>query len=119
MAKIARFCTHPFDDIKNIDFEPLSASGGTPLDQAFKLAKDLIEDRDTFPTKFYKPYSILVSDGEPNNDKWQKPLSSSTMMGEALKVCVGAFLLAIEMPTRKLIRILAKMAYFTQMMWKS
>ncbi len=40
----------PFDDIKNINFKPLSASGGTPLDQAFKLAKDLIEDRDTFPT---------------------------------------------------------------------
>lgn len=40
----------PFDDIKNINFKPLSASGGTPLDQSFKLAKDLIEDRDTFPT---------------------------------------------------------------------
>ncbi|GAA7728542.1 hypothetical protein HpMMM95_11420 [Helicobacter pylori] len=89
-----------FDDIKNIDFEPLNASGGTPLEQAFKLAKDLIEDRETFPTKFYKPYSILVSDGEPNNDKWQL---TSAMMEEALKVCVGAFLLAIEMTTHKLI----------------
>ncbi len=108
----------PFDDIKNIDFEPLSASGGTPLDQAFKLAKDLIEDKDTFPTKFYKPYSILVSDGEPNNGKWQEPLFNF-QMEEVLKVCVGAFLLAIEKPTRKLIRILAKMAYSTQMMWKS
>ncbi|WQZ06158.1 VWA domain-containing protein [Helicobacter pylori] len=83
----------PFDDIKNINFKPLSASGGTPLDQAFKLAKDLIEDRDTFPTKFYKPYSILVSDGEPNNDKWQEPLFNFHHDGRSAKsVCWSIFI---------------------------
>ncbi|GAA7858099.1 hypothetical protein HpMS178_14960 [Helicobacter pylori] len=83
----------PFDDIKNINFEPLSASGGTPLDQAFKLAKDLIEYRDTFPTKFYKPYSILVSDGEPNNDKWQEPLFNFHHDGRSAKsVCWSIFI---------------------------
>ncbi len=83
----------PFDDIKNIDFKPLSASGGTPLDQAFKLAKDLIEDKDTFPTKFYKPYSILVSDGEPNNDKWQEPLFNFHHDGRSAKsVCWSIFI---------------------------
>lgn len=34
------------------------------------------------------------------------------MMGEALKVCVGVFLLVIEMIICKLIRILVKMVYF-------
>ncbi len=68
----------PFDDIKNINF----------IDQAFRLAKDLIEDKDTFPTKFYKPYSILVSDGEPNNDKWEKPLFDFHHDGRSAKsVC--------------------------------
>ncbi|GAA7660493.1 tellurite resistance protein TerY [Helicobacter pylori] len=82
-----------FDDIKNIDFESLSASGGTPLEQAFKLAKDLIEDRDTFPTKFYKPYSILVSDGEPNDDKWQEPLFNFHHDGRSAKsVCWSIFI---------------------------
>ncbi len=82
-----------FDDIKNIDFKPLSASGGTPLEQAFKLAKDLIEDRDTFPTKLYKPYSILVSDGEPNNDKWQGSLFNFHHDGRSAKsVCWSIFI---------------------------
>ncbi|WP_187852696.1 vWA domain-containing protein [Helicobacter pylori] len=83
----------PFDDVKNINFEPLSASGGTPLDQAFRLAKDLIEDKDTFPTKFYKPYSILVSDGEPNDDKWEKPLFNFHHDGRSTKsVCWSIFI---------------------------
>ncbi|GAA6950601.1 tellurite resistance protein TerY [Helicobacter pylori] len=83
----------PFDDIKNIDFKPLSTSGGTPLDQAFRLAKDLIEDKDTFPTKFYKPYSILVSDGEPNDDKWQEPLFNFHHDGRSAKsVCWSIFI---------------------------
>ncbi len=83
----------PFDDVKNINFKPLSASGGTPLDQAFRLAKDLIEDKDTFPTKFYKPYSILVSDGEPNDDKWEKPLFNFHHDGRSAKsVCWSIFI---------------------------
>ncbi len=83
----------PFDDVKNINFKPLSASGGTPLDQAFRLVKDLIEDKDTFPTKFYKPYSILVSDGEPNDDKWQKPLFDFHHDGRSAKsVCWSIFI---------------------------
>ncbi|GAA6985361.1 tellurite resistance protein TerY [Helicobacter pylori] len=83
----------PFYDVKNINFKLLSASGGTPLDQAFRLAKDLIEDKDTFPTKFYKPYSILVSDGEPNDDKWQKPLFNFHHDGRSAKsVCWSIFI---------------------------
>ncbi len=82
-----------FDNIKNIDFEPLSASGSTPLEQVFKLAKDLIEDRDTFSTKLYKPYSILVSDGESNNDKWQEPLFNFHHDGRSAKsVCWSIFI---------------------------
>ncbi|EMH40627.1 hypothetical protein HMPREF1430_01414 [Helicobacter pylori GAM96Ai] len=83
----------PFNDIKTIGFKPLSADGGTPLDKAFELAKDLIEYKDTFPTKFYKPYSILVSDGEPNNDKWQEPLSRFHHDGRSAKsVCWSIFI---------------------------
>ncbi len=83
----------PFSDIKTIDFKPLSADGGTPLDKAFELIKDLIEDKDTFPTKFYKPYSILVSDGEPNNNKWQEPLYRFCHDGRSAKsVCWSIFI---------------------------
>ncbi|GAA8881675.1 tellurite resistance protein TerY [Helicobacter pylori] len=73
----------PFDDVKNINF----------IDQAFRLAKDLIEDKDTFPTKFYRPYSILVSDGEPNDDKWEKPLFNFHHDGRSTKsVCWSIFI---------------------------
>ncbi|GAA9957989.1 tellurite resistance protein TerY [Helicobacter pylori] len=73
----------PFDDAKNINF----------IDQAFRLAKDLIEDKDTFPTKFYRPYSILVSDGEPNDDKWEKPLFNFHHDGRSTKsVCWSIFI---------------------------
>ncbi|GAA7458988.1 tellurite resistance protein TerY [Helicobacter pylori] len=73
----------PFDDVKNINF----------IDQAFRLAKDLIEDKDTFPTKFYRPYSILVSDGGPNDDKWEKPLFNFHHDGRSAKsVCWSIFI---------------------------
>ncbi|GAA9036696.1 tellurite resistance protein TerY [Helicobacter pylori] len=73
----------PFDDVKNINF----------IDQAFRLAKDLIEDKDTFPTKFYRPYSILISDGEPNDDKWEKPLFNFHHDGRSAKsVCWSIFI---------------------------
>ncbi|GAA9089611.1 tellurite resistance protein TerY [Helicobacter pylori] len=73
----------PFDDVKNINF----------IDQAFRLAKDLIEDKDTFPTKFYRPYSILISDGELNDDKWEKPLFNFHHDGRSAKsVCWSIFI---------------------------
>ncbi|GAA7470182.1 hypothetical protein ckin119_11940 [Helicobacter pylori] len=63
------------------------------MDKAFELIKDLIEDKDTFPTKLYKPYSILVSDGEPNNDKWQEPLFRFHHDGRSAKsVCWSIFI---------------------------
>ncbi|MFC3848298.1 VWA domain-containing protein [Helicobacter baculiformis] len=60
--------------IETIHFKPLSAGGGnTPLGGALRLARDLIHDKTTFLEKFYTPYTILVSDGEPN-DAWEEPL---------------------------------------------
>ncbi|WP_199768934.1 vWA domain-containing protein [Helicobacter cetorum] len=88
------FLHTPFSDIKTIDFKPLSADGGTPFSSAFRLTKDLIEDKGTFPTKFYKPYSILVSDGEPNKgDKWPESLYSFHNDGKSAKsVCWSIFI---------------------------
>ncbi len=47
--------------------------GNTPLGGALGLARALIQDRANFPGKFYTPYTILVSDGKPN-DAWKEPL---------------------------------------------
>jgi len=49
-------------------FDQLPATGGTPMGAAFKLAADLIEDKDQIPSRAYKPVVILVSDGHPTDD---------------------------------------------------
>ncbi len=48
-----------------IKWHDLSASGGTPLGTAFKMAKAMIEDKDVMPSRAYRPTVVLVSDGMP------------------------------------------------------
>lgn len=55
-------------------FSKLTADGMTPLGSALALANQMIEDRDTIPSRSYKPVIVLVSDGYPNDD-WQGPFS--------------------------------------------
>ena len=57
----------------DIKWHDLSASGGTPLGTAFKMAKAMIEDRDVVPSRAYRPTVVLVSDGMPTDD-WEEPL---------------------------------------------
>ncbi|MBX8484089.1 VWA domain-containing protein [Pseudomonas cichorii] len=55
-------------------FSQLTADGATPLGGALRLASQLIEDKDTVPSRAYKPVIVLVSDGYPN-DEWEAPLA--------------------------------------------
>lgn len=48
--------------------EELQATGGTPLGQACLLAKELIENKETLPSRSYRPVIILLSDGHPTDD---------------------------------------------------
>ncbi|WMS93337.1 VWA domain-containing protein [Pseudoalteromonas sp. HL-AS2] len=48
--------------------EELNATGGTPLGQACRLAKELIEDKEIIPSRAYRPVIILLSDGHPTDD---------------------------------------------------
>ncbi|WP_163531992.1 vWA domain-containing protein [Helicobacter suis] len=59
--------------IESVQFSPLGTGGRTPLGAALKLTRDYIQDKDTFPDKFYTPYVVMVSDGEPK-DNWKDPL---------------------------------------------
>jgi len=56
-------------------WEPMSASGRTPMGEAFELARTMIEDRDTVPIRAYRPTLVLVSDGVPT-DEWRGPLAA-------------------------------------------
>lgn len=62
----------------------LEAGGMTPMGTALRMAKDMIEDRDTTPSRAYIPAVLLMSDGEPNDD-WRGPLEAFIGGGRSAK----------------------------------
>lgn len=68
----------------DIAWHDLSASGGTPLGTALKMAKAMIEDTTVVPSRAYRPTVILVSDGRPGDD-WTQPLADFTKDGRSSK----------------------------------
>ena len=78
----------------SVQWKPLEAAGETPLGEALALAKRLVEDRETTPSRAYRPMVVLVSDGKPT-DKWQAALDSFVSEGRSSKcdraaVAIGA-----------------------------
>ncbi len=63
----------PAHQITNV--EPIPAKGATPMGQAFELARDLLEDKETIPSRAYRPAVILISDGLPTDD-WKQAFNS-------------------------------------------
>lgn len=53
----------------------LTADGRTAMGAAFRLVRELLEDRARVPGSAYTPNLILVSDGQPN-DEWESQLES-------------------------------------------
>lgn len=51
---------------------------------AFSMAKAMIEDKETTPSRAYRPTIVLVSDGEPT-DSWQQPLRALVNDGRSNK----------------------------------
>ena len=58
-------------EIENI--ENLNAIGRTPMGGAFKLATQVLEDKDVITSRDYHPVLILLSDGRPTDD-WKQSL---------------------------------------------
>lgn len=65
-------------------YSDLTADGLTPLGGALKIAKDLVENRETTPSRAYRPLVVLVSDGEPN-DSWEGRLADFIREGRSAK----------------------------------
>lgn len=65
----------PLRPARETRWEPMSASGRTPMGEAFELARTMVEDRDTVPSRAYRPTLVLVSDGVPTDD-WRAPLAT-------------------------------------------
>jgi uncharacterized protein YegL len=74
----------PLMPAREIEYNALSADGGTPLGQAFDIAKNLLEDKTKIPSRSYRPSVILVSDGHPT-DSWERKMSSFINEGRTAK----------------------------------
>jgi uncharacterized protein YegL len=65
----------PLRPARETRWEPMSASGRTPMGEAFEMARAMLEDRETIPSRAYRPTLVLVSDGVPTDD-WRTPLAT-------------------------------------------
>ena len=74
----------PYTSAKDIEWQDLTVSGSTPMGTAFSMAKAMIDDKETTPSRAYRPTIVLVSDGEPT-DSWQQPLRALVNDGRSNK----------------------------------
>lgn len=74
----------PYTKASQVQWEGLQAGGMTPMGTALKMAKAMIEDKETTPSRAYRPTVVLVSDGQPN-DSWEEPLEKFISDGRSRK----------------------------------
>lgn len=74
----------PVSDLQKIGLNKFIASGMTPLGTAFRMAKDMLDDKTVLPSPINTPAVVLVSDGHPN-DEWKVPLHDFYASGRTQK----------------------------------
>ena len=74
----------PYTKASQVQWYDLQANGMTPMGTALEMAKAMIEDKETTPSRAYRPTIVLVSDGQPN-DNWKKPLEDFISEGRSSK----------------------------------
>lgn len=73
-----------FSKINEISLSELTAGGGTPMGEAFRITQELVEDKNIIPSRSYAPTIILLSDGIPT-DNWEVPLHNFLSSSRASK----------------------------------
>lgn len=79
----------------NRDLPEMQADGGTPMGAALREAKKFIENDESMH-KCYRPIIILVSDGMPNDDGWEKAVDDFAKNGRSSRC--QRLALSIEAP---------------------
>lgn len=74
----------PYTNASKVEMKKLEAQGNTPMGTALRMAKDMIEDKKTTPSRAYRPLVILCSDGAPNDD-WEAPMDNFIKDGRSSK----------------------------------
>ncbi len=75
---------HSMTQASDLEWQDLQAMGMTPMGTALKMAKAMIEDKETTPSRAYRPTIILISDGKPT-DSWEKPMADFIEHGRSSK----------------------------------
>jgi len=81
----------PLGRASDASWTDLDANGSTPMGAAFELARTLVEDRNTVPSRAYRPTVVLVSDGQPT-DEWKPQLNAllkSERGGKAFRMALA------------------------------
>lgn len=74
----------PYTKASQVQWQELQVNGKTPMGAALKMAKAMIENKETTPSRAYRPTIVLVSDGQPT-DSWEKPLEDFISKGRSSK----------------------------------
>jgi len=77
-------CDIPLTPISQVNTLNYQAQGRTPMGGAFKMLKELIEDKELIPSRSYKPTIVLLTDGIPT-DEWESPLGELINDGRSSK----------------------------------
>ena len=83
---------YPLKPASSISWQNLTASGKTPLGQAFDLARSILEDLAQISLRVYNPAIVLVSDGFPTDD-WRGSLDK--LLSSSLAKRLDRFAMAI------------------------
>lgn len=100
----------PYTKASQVQWQSLQADGMTPMGTALKMAKAMIEDKETTPSRAYRPTIVLVSDGQPN-DSWEKPLEDFISEGRSSKCLCWAMGIGRDADKGVLERFISKTPY--------
>ena len=80
-----------FTKSSEIVWKDLTAGGRTPMGDAFKMSKLLLENKEIIPSRSFAPTLVLLSDGIPT-DAWDTPLNemlSSPRASKAFRIAMS------------------------------
>lgn len=76
----------PFTKASQVQWHGLQVNGDTPMGIALEMTKAMIEDKETTPSRAYRPTIVLVSDGQPTDgNKWKQAMDDFISEGRSSK----------------------------------
>ncbi len=103
----------PYTRASQVQWQGLQASGMTPMGTALEMAKAMIEDKETTPSRAYRPTIVLVSDGQPN-DRWERPMEDFILEGRSSKCFCWAMGIGSDADNTVLERFISKTPFLAK-----